>query len=71
MFATNTGIAQLKEGKIDTAIERFESAIKLDPMNAQAHYNLAKALRQKGQRAAAQAAYQKAIRLDPRLKPLQ
>src|SRR6185503_20199195 len=71
MFAINTGIARLKEGNIDAAIERLEAAIKLDPTNAQAHYNLAKALQQKGQREAARAAYQRARQLDPRLKPLE
>jgi superkiller protein 3 len=70
VFATNTGIALLKERKVDAAIERFEAAIKLDPMNAQAYFNLASALQIKGERAAAQAAYQKAKELDPRVKPL-
>jgi Flp pilus assembly protein TadD len=70
IFATNTGIALLKEGKVDAAIEKLEAAIKLDPTNAQAYYNLASALGIKGERAAAQAAYQKAKELDPRVKPL-
>ncbi|HEX6624875.1 MAG TPA: tetratricopeptide repeat protein, partial [Pyrinomonadaceae bacterium] len=71
MFATNTGIARLNEGDLDAAIERFRAAIQLDPTSAQAFYNLAKALRRKGQTDAARAAYQKAKGLDPRLKPLQ
>ena len=70
VFATNTGIALLKEGKVDAAIERFEAAIKLDPTNAQAYYNLARALQIRGERTAAQTAYQKAKELDPRVKPL-
>jgi Tfp pilus assembly protein PilF len=70
VFATNTGIALLKEGKVDAALERFEAALKLDPTNAKAYYNLANALQIKGEGAAAQAAYQKAKELDPRVKPL-
>lgn len=71
VFAINTGIAQLKSGNIDAALERFEAATKLDPTNAQALYHLAKALQQKGQREAAQAAYQKAKAINPHIKPLQ
>src|SRR5205085_6070340 len=70
MFATNTGIARLKEGKLDEAIERLESAIKLDPESAEAYYNLAKAFRQKGRRNEAKAAFEKAKSLNPRLKTL-
>ncbi len=69
-FAANTGLALLKEGKIDAAIERLEAAVGLDPTNAQAYYNLANALQKKGQREAARAAYQKAKELDPRVRPL-
>jgi Flp pilus assembly protein TadD len=70
MFATNTGLAKLKEGKLDEAIETFQRAVQLDPTNAQAFYNLARALQKKGQREAARSAEQKARELDPRLKPL-
>jgi len=60
----------MKEGNVDAAIERFEAAIKLNPEDARGHYDLAKALLQKGQKEAAQAEYQKAKQLEPRLKPL-
>ena len=70
MFATNTGLAKLKEGKLDDAIDSFQRAVELDPTNAQAYYNLAKALQKKGQREAARTAEQKARELDPRIKPL-
>ena len=70
VFSTNTGIALLKEGKLAEAIERLESAISSDPTNAQAHYHLALALIQKGDRTRAAAAYERAKQLDPRLKPL-
>src|SRR4030095_312187 len=69
-FALNTGLALLKEGKIDAAIERLEAAVGLDPTNAQTHYSLAKAYRLKGRTTEAQAAYTKAKSLDPRLRPL-
>jgi Flp pilus assembly protein TadD len=71
MFATNTGIAMLKQSNVDGAIERLQAAVKLDPGSAQAHYHLARALQRKGQREAARAEYEKAKQLDPRLKPLQ
>ena len=61
----------MKEGNIDAAIERFEAAIKLYPDDAKVHYDLGRALLQKGQKEAAQAEYQKAKELDPRMKPLQ
>jgi Flp pilus assembly protein TadD len=70
MFATNTGLAKLKEGKVDEAIETFQRAVQLDPTNAQAFYNLARALQKKGQREEARTAERKARELDPRLKPL-
>ncbi len=71
MFTLSTGRARMKEGNVDAAIGRFEAAINLNPEDARAHYELAKALLQKGHREAAQLAYQKAKQLDPRLKPLQ
>jgi superkiller protein 3 len=70
MFAMNTGLAKLKEGKLDEAIEGFQKAVELDPINAQAYYNLAKAFQKKGQTEAARIAEQKARELDPRIKPL-
>jgi Flp pilus assembly protein TadD len=71
IFAANTGRARLKEGSIDAAIERFEAAIKLFPDDAKVHYDLARTFLRKGQKDGAQAEYQKAKELDPRLKPLQ
>jgi Flp pilus assembly protein TadD len=69
-FAVNLGLARLKEGKVDAAIERFQAAVELDSTNAQAFYNLANALQKKGERDAARTAYQKAKELDPRVKQL-
>jgi Flp pilus assembly protein TadD len=70
MFAINTGLARLKEGNLDAAVERFRAAVGLAPDDAMAHYHLARALLRKGQRKAAEAEYLKAKQLDPRLKPL-
>jgi Flp pilus assembly protein TadD len=64
MFATNTGIAKLKAGNVDEAIETLQRAVQLDPTNSQAYYNLAKALQKKGQTAAARTAEQKARELE-------
>ena len=62
-------LSKLKEGNVDEAIENLQRAVQLDPTNAQAYYNLAKALQKKGQTAAARTAEQKARQLDPRIKP--
>ena len=37
ILATNTGIERLRGGDLDSAIERFEAAIKLDPDYAEAN----------------------------------
>ena len=60
IFAANTGRVRLKEGNLDAAIERFEAAIKLFPDDAKMHYDLARALSQKGKSQAAQGEYDKA-----------
>jgi len=70
IFAMNTGLAHLKQGKLDAAVERLQAAVALDPTNPTAFYHLAEALQQAGQSEAALAAYQKAKELNPRVKPL-
>ena len=47
-FDTNSGIRLLKVGDLEGAISQFRAAIALAPSYAPAHFNLAKALRQKG-----------------------
>jgi protein O-GlcNAc transferase len=69
-FSMNTGIANLKAGKIDEAIAQFENVVKLTPENPEGFYNLAKALNAKGKKADADAAYQRAKQLNPNIKPL-
>jgi tetratricopeptide (TPR) repeat protein len=68
IFATNTGIQKLKEGKLAQAIERFEAAIRLDQNYGPAHYQLGFAWQKRGKRAAARAAFARAQELDPRLR---
>ena len=60
------GLASARAGRNDEAIERFESAVRLDPSNAAAHFQLGNSLAIVGRYAAAGAAYREAIRLDPR-----
>lgn len=47
-FNTNSGIRLLKAGDLDGAIGQFESALKLTPDYAPAHYELSIALKRKG-----------------------
>lgn len=59
-----------KEGKGNEAEAEFRTAIGLDPKNAQAHFQLANLLASEPNRAAeAQAEYQQAKALDPKLVP--
>jgi Flp pilus assembly protein TadD len=65
----NSGNRLLNAGDWDGAIMQFQTAIKLAPANALPHYQLALALRHKGQTAEARAEFDKAVTLDPKLQP--
>ena len=67
-FNTNSGKRLLQVGDLEGAISQFRSAIKLAPGYAPAHFQLAEALRRKGDKAEAEKEFQKAAELDPRLK---
>jgi tetratricopeptide (TPR) repeat protein len=67
-LATHTGARQLRQGDVEGSIQQFRSALKLAPDFAPAHYQLALALKQKGELAQAQAEFEKAHQLDPHLK---
>ena len=67
-FNTNSGKRLLQVGDLEGAISQFRSAIKLAPDYAPAHFQLAEALRRKGDKAEAEKEFQKAAQLDPRLK---
>ncbi len=59
------GHAQLTLDRVDEAIDSFRHAIRLDSRQAVAHYNLAEALKRKGDAHSARASYRQAIELDP------
>jgi Tfp pilus assembly protein PilF len=68
-FSTNSGKRLLSVGDVDGAISQFRSAIQSQPESAVAHYQLGLALSQKGEKDAGQKEFQKAVELDPNLKP--
>jgi tetratricopeptide (TPR) repeat protein len=65
VFNTNSGIRLLNMEDIDGAISQFESAIKLSPDYAPAHYQLGLALKRKGKMAQGDAELKRAAELDP------
>jgi tetratricopeptide (TPR) repeat protein len=67
-FTTNSGRRLLQAGDLDGALSQFRSAINSQPTYAPAHYQLALALKRKGDNAGAAAELQKAAELDPRFK---
>ena len=64
-FSMNTGIANLKAGRIDEAIAQFQKVVELLPAEAEGYLNLGKAFQAKGKKAEAAAAFQKAKQLNP------
>src|SRR6185437_3920862 len=61
----NEGVELLSRGKVNDALARFQEAVKLNPEDEDAHYNLALALARKGDRKAAQKQYLEALRIYP------
>lgn len=59
------GIIELNNGKYESAGERFETAILLDPKLAEAHYNLAIVLEDQGKEADAKRHLKEAASLAP------
>ena len=68
-FATNSGKRLLANGDLDGAISQFRTAINAAPTYAMAHYQLAVALTQKGEKDEAGREFQKASELDSHLVP--
>jgi tetratricopeptide (TPR) repeat protein len=68
VFAVNAGRERLQKGDVRGAIARFRDAVRLAPDNAQAHYQLALALRRSGAMTEARAEYESARRLAPYLR---
>jgi len=69
IFAVNAGAEHLRRNDLAAAIEKFREAVRLDPHNAQAHYQLAIALRRRGALAEARKEFDEARRLAPYLRP--
>lgn len=61
----NLGTLLLREGKPDEAIERFASAVRIDPQYADAYGNWGTALNQRGDADSAIAMFAKALEIDP------
>jgi Flp pilus assembly protein TadD len=68
VFAVNAGINALKKPDIPAAIAKFREAIRLAPDNAQAHFQLALALRRVGKQEESRAEFATAKRLAPYLR---
>src|SRR5437764_2629834 len=65
-ISRNIGDVFSKMGKTDEAIAQFEKCLSLSPDFAEAHHDLANALRKKGRYSDAIAHYETALRIDPR-----
>jgi len=61
----NLGLALLKSGETERALDAFERAIRLKPAYADAHYNRGAALQALGRLGEALASYDRAIQLTP------
>ena len=61
------GLAVVRHGqqRIEEAIELYAEALRADPLNVSGHYNLGRALAERGQVELAVQSYQKAIELSP------
>jgi Flp pilus assembly protein TadD len=68
-FAVSTGMQKLEDGDVSAAVAQLREAVRLAPENAQAHYQLALALRQQGDTASADAHLAEARRLAPSMVP--
>jgi Flp pilus assembly protein TadD len=69
VLAVRSGQRLLSAGDLDGAISQFRVAIAVTPENAMAHYQLAVALKRKGDQPAADQEFEKARQLDARLTP--
>jgi Tfp pilus assembly protein PilF len=67
-LAVGVGLQRLKGHDAVGAIDRFREAVRLDPENAQAHFQLALALLARGAREEARTHFQQAHRLAPYLQ---
>lgn len=66
MFHSNRGAEALQAGLVDAAVGWLETAVRIDPQLANGWVNLGVALRRRGDHAAAEEAYRKALEISPR-----
>src|SRR5205085_6838954 len=69
VFAINAGRERVKQQDLAGAVQKFREAVRLAPDNAQAHYQLALALRREGRNEEAAKELAAARRLAPYLRP--
>ena len=69
VFAVNAGLERMKRDDVAGAVVQFREAVRLAQDNAQAHYQLAIALRRTGALEESRREFQIARRLSPFLKP--
>jgi tetratricopeptide (TPR) repeat protein len=68
-FALSAGRGKMGKGDVAGAIASFREAVRLAPESAEAHFQLALALRKQGARAEARQHFEEAHRLAPWLEP--
>lgn len=61
----NLGVAEARGGDFEGSLKSFEAALKLDPHHGPTHNSHALSLEQLGRTAAAEAAYRRALEIDP------
>lgn len=64
-YYTNQGITQRRNNQLDEAVLSFREALTYNPSSANAHFEFAQTLEQRGQKAEALPEYQEAVKLDP------
>jgi Flp pilus assembly protein TadD len=69
VFAVSLGLRRAGEGDLAGAVESFREAVRLAPDSADAHYQLALALRRRGAAEEADVHFREARRLAPYLHP--
>ena len=62
----NLGVVLAERGRIDKAIDQYQSALNVNPDYAEAHTNLGNALKSEGKLDEAIASYRRAVELEPR-----
>jgi tetratricopeptide (TPR) repeat protein len=65
------GIALAAQGKHDAALAQYVEAIRLDPQQVQAHYNMGNSLVYLGRSAEAATQYREVLRINPGLRAAQ